>query len=196
MADYPIIADVSQQIVKILRERMCPEPIPSPNNIEVSSPTSQDVDYILGVYLYDMRLEPEMGMPPYIAKGRTQMTKAPKTYALYYMVFVNGGGQSGLKDLDVQKIIGRVAQIVEDNPTINPNQLQPWLDGDEPPIVLSQARISLEEKVRVWQVIQKPYQVALFYKAAPVFLSSEVVYEPRRVTTADFNIGVSGGKEE
>jgi hypothetical protein len=55
MADYPIIADVSQFIVKTLRDKMCPEPIPSPNNIEISSPTSQDVDYLVGVYLYDIR---------------------------------------------------------------------------------------------------------------------------------------------
>ena len=33
MADYTIIADVSSYIVKTLREKMCPEPIPSPNNI-------------------------------------------------------------------------------------------------------------------------------------------------------------------
>ena len=54
MADYPIIADVSSFIVKTLREKMCPEPIPSPNNIEISSPLSQDVDYIVGLYLYDI----------------------------------------------------------------------------------------------------------------------------------------------
>ena len=42
MADYPIIADVSQFIVETLRKKMCPEPIPSPNNIEISSPAAQD----------------------------------------------------------------------------------------------------------------------------------------------------------
>ena len=30
MADYPIIADVSSYIVRTLRQKMCPEPIPSP----------------------------------------------------------------------------------------------------------------------------------------------------------------------
>ena len=54
MADYPIIADVSNYIVRTLREKMCPEPIPSPNNIEVSTPAESDVDYILGLYLYDV----------------------------------------------------------------------------------------------------------------------------------------------
>ena len=60
MADYPIIADVSNYMVQMLRQKMCPEPIPSPNNIEVSSPAEQDVDYILGLYLYDIREEGEV----------------------------------------------------------------------------------------------------------------------------------------
>jgi hypothetical protein len=108
------------------------------------------------------------------------------------MIFINGGGQMGLKDPDVQKIIGKAAQVVNDNASVLPNQLQSWLDTQEPPIVLSQAKISLEEKVRVWQAINKPYQISLFYKAAPVFLSSEVVVETPLVTDATFGLYATG----
>ena len=178
MADYPIIADVSQFIVKTLREKMCPEPIPSPNNIEISSPTSQDVDYLVGVYLYDIREEAEVSTPRYIQKGRTQITKPPLPYSLYYMVFI--------------KIIGKIAQIVNDNNSIYPNELQNWLDVPEPPIVLSQAKISLEEKERVWRMVNKPYQISLFYRAAPVYLSSGEFINTPRVSDASFEIGVTG----
>ena len=82
MADYSIISDVSAYIVKTLRERMCPEPIPSPNNIEISSPASQDVDYIVGLYLYDIREDVEVTQPNYIRHGRVQLQKAPRPYAL------------------------------------------------------------------------------------------------------------------
>ena len=194
MADYTIISDVSQYIVKTLREKMCPEPIPSPNNIEVSSPADQDVDYIVGLYLYDIREEANVNSPPMLTKGRVQLQKPPRPYGLYYMVFINGSSQMGLKAPDIQKIIGRVAQIVNDNASVLPNQLQNWLDTQEPPIVLSQAKISLEEKVRVWQAINKPYQISLFYKAAPVFVSSEVVIDTPRVVDASFGIHVTGEK--
>ena len=196
MADYPIIADVSSHIVKIMRQKMCPEPIPSPNNIEISSPSSQDVDYIVGLYLYDIREESEMVQPRFIERGKVQLQKAPKPYGLYYMVFINGGSQMGLKAPDIQKIIGRVAQIVNDNPVFYPNDLQPWLENREPPIVLTQARISLEEKVRVWSAINKPYEISLFYKAAPVFLSSEIVVDPPRVTSAEFKVHVPDSENE
>ena len=98
----------------------------------------------------------------------------------------------GLKAPDIQKIIGRVAQIVNDNSSVLPQELQPWLDASEPPIVLSQAKMALEEKVRVWQAINKPYEISLFYKAAPVFLSSEIVVEPPRVSEASFGINLMG----
>ncbi len=194
MADYPIIADVSAFIVRTLRQKMCPEPIPSPNNIEISSPSSQDVDYILGLYLYDIREENDVTRPVTVPRGRVKLQVPPKPYSLYYMVFINGSSQMGLKAPDIQKIIGRVAQIINDNASVYPRQLQSWLEADEPPIVLSQAKISLEEKVRVWSAINKPYQISLFYKAAPVFLSSEIVVTPPRVTDASFGLYVAGGE--
>ncbi len=192
MADYPIISDVSAYIIKTLREKMCPEPIPSANNIEISSPLSQDVDYLVGLYLYDIREDLEVTGPRYIQRGRAQIAKPPRPYALYYMVFINGSGQMGLKDPDIQKIIGRIAQIVNDYSVVSPNDLQSWLETQEPPILLSQAKISLEEKVRVWQAINKPYQVSLFYRAAPVYLSSGEYINTPRVTDASFELGITG----
>ena len=192
MADYTIISDVSAYIVRTLREKMCPEPIPSPNNIEISSPADQDVDYIVGLYLYDVREESDVTQRPLMQRGMVQLQRPPRPYGLYYMVFINGASPMGLKAPDIQKIIGRAAQIVNDNSSVLPNQLQNWLDTQEPPIVLSQAKISLEEKVRVWQAINKPYQISLFYKAAPVFLSSEVVINTPRVAEASFGLHITG----
>ncbi len=195
MADYTIIADVSNYIVQTLRKKMCPEPIPSPNNIEVSSPADQDVDYIVGLYLYDIREEENVAMPNYMPTGKVRLAKSPRPYSLYYMMFLNGSGQMGLKGLDTQKIMGKAAQIVNDNNSVLPNQLQNWLDTQEPPITLTQSKISLEEKVRVWQAINKPYQVSLFYRAAPVFLSSEIVIDAPRVVDASFGLHLTGQED-
>lgn len=194
MADYTIIADVSSFICRTLREKMCPEPVPSPNNIEISSPASQDVDYIIGLYLYDVKEETVVARAPCVSAGGSKLSRPPVPYSLYYMVFINGSSQMGLKAPDIQKIIGRVAQIVSDNSAVYPHELQPWLDIREPPIVLSQAKMALDEKVRVWQAINKPYQISLFYKAAPVYVSSETVVDPPRVSEALFGIGISGGE--
>ena len=190
LADYPIIADVSNYIVRTLREKMCPESIPSPNNIEVSTPADSDVDYILGLYLYDVREEGEVAVPAMVNSGRTRLRRPSRPYSLYYMLFLNGSSQMGLKGGDVQKIIGRAAQIINDSSAVSPRTLQSWLEDDEPPIIFSPARMSLEDKVRVWSAINKPYQVSLFYKAAPVFLSSEVFADTPRVIDAEFSLNI------
>ncbi|MEG0779413.1 MAG: DUF4255 domain-containing protein [Oscillospiraceae bacterium] len=190
MADYPIIADVSSHLVQLLRSKMCPEPIPSPNNIEAASPSAQDVDYILGLYLYEIREEGEVSVPSLIGAGKTRLRRPPRPYSLYYMLFVNGSSQMGLKAGDIQKIIGRAAQVINDGNVVLPQKLQPWLDTPEPPIQFTPAKLSLEDKVRVWSAVNKPYQVSLFYKASPVFLSSEVVVETPRVTEAQFSVQV------
>ena len=192
MADYPIISDVSNYIVQLLRTKMCPEPIPSPNNIEVSSPAEQDVDYILGLYLYDIREEGEVSVPSMVGTGKTRLRRPPRPYSLYYMLFINGSSQMGLKGGDIQKIIGRAAQIVNDGNSVSPRRLQSWIEAEEPPIIFSPAKLSLEDKVRVWSAINKPYQVSLFYKASPVFLSSEIVVDSPRVTDARFTLSVCG----
>ena len=107
MADYPIIADVSNYLVKMLREKMCPEPIPSPNNIEVSSPSSQDVDYILGLYLYDIREEGEISLPtlanmveggrsPYLTAGELQAAGYSAVYFPVAPLYAAAKGVYGL----------------------------------------------------------------------------------------------------
>ena len=196
MADYSIIADTSNFLLKVLREKMCPEPIPSTNNIQISSPASQDVDYLVGVYLYDIKEEADIAHPAMIRRGSVTLQRPPRPFGLYYMVFINGGSQAGLKDLDIQKIVGKVLQIVNDNSSVSPNTLQPWLDQVEPPIVISQARLTMEEKQKVWSGVNKPYQLSLFFKASPVLVSSEVTIDTPVVTDATFKINNPLDKEE
>ena len=188
MADYSIIADVSNYIVGMLREKMCPELIPSPNNIAVTNPAEQDADYILGLYLYDIRSDGEVAMPKTMRVGMTRLQQSPKPYSLYYMVFINGSSQMGLKSSDTHKMIGRAAQIMGDRNGVRPTKLQPWLEIEEPPIIFTANNIDLEEKVRVWSAINKSYQVGLFYKVSPVFISSENIRDVHLVTEAEFNL--------
>lgn len=195
MADYSIIADISNFIVDNLRQKMCPETIPSASNIEVASPADKDSDYVLGLYFYDIRQEENVALPGMVPVGRTKRVKSPKAYSLHYMLYVNASSQMGFKAIDIQKILGRAVQVVNDNTTVLPSRLQPWLDVDEPPILISPSQIALEDKVKIWQAINKPYQVGMFYKAAPVFLSSEIVIDSPRVVDASFGIHIADSDE-
>ena len=53
MADFSIISDVSNEVLKLLRENICPELIQSPESIALAAPTDKNADFQLGLYLYD-----------------------------------------------------------------------------------------------------------------------------------------------
>lgn len=188
MADYTIIADISTHILQHLREEMCPSLITSPSGLEITSPVEQNRDCILGLYLYDIQEEGEIASPPMRRSGQTMLRRISKPYTLHYMIFVNGSAQSAMKTLDMMKVVGRAAQVINDMESIIPAKLQPWLEREDPPVTLFPSRLKLEDKVRVWQAVDKPYGLSLFYKAAPVFLSSKIAVEVPRVREASFSL--------
>lgn len=189
MAEYSIIADISKYLIGLLREKMCPELISLPAQIEIADPGDKDQDYILGLFLYHIEEEKNVALPRYQPAGQDALQQSPKPYRLHYMFFINNASRAGLKAEDAQKIIGRAAQVLGDRTEVWPDMLQPWLEVTEPPVILSQDKISLEEKFHIWQAVNQPYQVCLFYQAAPVLISSENYRKISRVTEASFAVG-------
>ena len=55
MADFSITSDVSNEVLKLLRENICPELIQSPESIALAAPTDKNADFQLGLYLYDIQ---------------------------------------------------------------------------------------------------------------------------------------------
>lgn len=189
MAEYSIIADISKYLIGLLREKMCPGLISLPAQIEIADPGDKDQDYILGLFLYHIEEEKNVALPRYQPAGQSTLQQSPKPYRLHYMFFINNASRANLKAEDAQKIIGRAAQVLGDRTEVRPDMLQPWLEVTEPPVILSQDKISLEEKFHIWQAVNQPYRVCLFYQAAPVLISSENYREISRVTEASFAVG-------
>lgn len=188
MADYSIIADVSRYLVELLRESMCPELISLPAQIDAGFPGEKNQDYILGLFLYNIEEEKNVVLPRFQQVGRMALQQSPKPYRLYYMLFINSVSQTNFKSVDAQKIIGRAAQVLGDQTEVRTDMLQPWLETLEPPVMLSQDKISLEAKFQVWQAVNQPYQLSLFYQAAPVMISSENIMDIVRVSEASFSL--------
>ncbi len=90
MADFTIFSDISFYLVDMLRENLCPEPIPQANSIQVTTPLEQDTDYLLGLYLYDLAEEKDDVVIPVMTSGKIRIQNPPRAYALYYMLFPNG----------------------------------------------------------------------------------------------------------
>lgn len=187
MAKYSIISDVSDYIVKLLKENLSPEPMLSSQTIELVSPADNNVDYTLGIFLYDIRENTEHLRVNTIPTEDNKLRRPPQSLSLYYMIYMNASAQVAVKAIDSQKILARAQQVLYDNNEITVEGLQKGLESREENLRIIPSRLTYDEKTRIWTAIDKPYQVALYYTVAPVMLSSNVVIDDIRVRSVRYN---------
>ena len=189
MASYSIIADVGSEIVKLLRDNLCPEPIQNPESI-ILCPLFEKGDYILGVHLYDIQEDGDYPQLNMIPVGEYRHRYPPVALTLFYMFIVNSQAHISSKSIDEQRILGRVIQTLYDNPVINVSRIQADAQDTDENIYISPNIMSFEDKSRVWSNsgADNPTKLALYYKAAPVLIDSTRVSRPSRVVSVGVNL--------
>jgi hypothetical protein len=177
MAAYTIISDVGEYLLKVLRGKLCPEPLINPQAIDFASPADENADYTLGIFLYDMRenLEHvELRMRP-LEDNKLQFP--PHSLTLYYMLYVNSAAQIGVKALDAQKIISKAVQVLYDLRRIDVGDFYGPLGRSEEIVGVSESRLMFDEKARIWSALNKPIQLAIYYEMTPILISSERIVD-------------------
>ena len=89
MADFSIISDVSNEVLKVLRENICPELIQSPESIALASPTDKNADFQLGLYLYDIQELREYQQMDMVRMRGNQAQYPPKPLTLFFALYIN-----------------------------------------------------------------------------------------------------------
>lgn len=181
MADFTIISDVSSEVLKLLREEICPELIQSPESIALAAPTDKNADFQMGLYLYDIQELREYQQVDMIRLTGGRAQYPPKLLTLYYAVYINSRSQMMSTPENEQRILGRVSQVLMDHAVLKGAAGK----GETAPSMTLQM-LSFEEKTRIWSVLSVPYQLGVYFQAAPVILSSRRTREFRRVVDADF----------
>ena len=101
MADYHIISDVGEALIRLLREGMVPEIIPNTEGIGMCHPSDRG-DVSLGLFLYDIRRNPDIVSTNRVAVGNDKL-KSPSLFLdLYFMI--------GIRCPD-ETVIGSIHQI-------------------------------------------------------------------------------------
>lgn len=194
MASYNIVSDISDAIVKLLREGMVPDIIPNTEGIGVCHPSDKG-DVSLGICLYDIRRNNDIDATERIAVGADKL-RSPSAYLdLYYMITAYSSSDIKFRSLEESKMLGRVIQIIEGNPVFKPE-----LYGNAFANMKFQPRIEMldidnEEKHRIWNIPDKPYKLSLFYKVYPVEIESEHITSITRVSETDFTFGQINNRE-
>ncbi len=183
MADYSIISDVSNEIVKLIRENLCPELIQSPESIMLVSPTDKNADFLVGLYLYDIQELREYRQMDLIRVRGSKAKYPDKPLNLYFTIYINTKSQIMADSENEQRIIGRILQVLMDN-TILYNTVTE--ENEEVASSLTFLTLSFEEKSKLWSGLNIPYQLALYFSVSPVLLSSRRVYNFARVLEAEY----------
>ena len=188
MANYNIVSDVGDGLVRLLREGMVPDIIPNSEGIGVCHPSDKG-DVTLGICLYDLRRNNDIDATKRIPVG-TDKLRAPSFYLdLYYMITAYSSSDIKFRTLEEAKIIGRVMQIFEGNPVMKPELYGKAFEGMKYPPRIEMLDLDNEEKHRIWNIPDQPYKLSLFYKVYPIEIESERITKITRVSETDFTFG-------
>lgn len=189
MADYSIIADTSNTVLRMLKDNLCPEPLQSPESIALAAPYDKNGDFQTGLFLYDMKeLSEYRGTAP--IRSPDNITTFPaRPMTLFYLLYLNTRAQIAAAAEMEQRIFGKAIQTVMDNSTINLTAVNPFVDETEEETRISLLGLSFEDKTKIWAALSTPYQLAVYFSASPVYLSSRREREFTRVTAASIRIG-------
>lgn len=199
MAGYSIISDVSGGLLKTLRRDLCPEPIQSPESIQLASPADKNADFQLGLYLYDFKELGECRVSAQTQRPGNLRQFPPRPLTLSYLLFLNSKAQI-VAGADVeQRVLGRALQTLSDNPSVELSKLHSFQDSADADAAITFLSLSFDDKTKIWSSLSVPYQIAVYFSVAPVLLSStrsESFTRVRESTVTLHQREASGGRRE
>jgi hypothetical protein len=184
MADYSIIADFGNEIVKLMRDNLCPELVQNPESILLCPPFEKG-EYLLGIHLYDIQTDGYYPQNEMVNIGEKQQRFPPMPVTLFYMFTVNTTTNIASKSIVEQRILCRVMQVLHDNSVFEISDIQPGAETSDEAISLSPHFLTYEDKSRIWSNSGSgsTSKLALYYKAAPILIDSTRISQPERVTS-------------
>ena len=178
MPGYSVIADASETLVASINAALL---VLDPNNppravihdfagnISTNPPS-------MVLFLYEVAQDATTRNRPPLREdvpGGVLMTKPPLPLVLRYLLTAFAGDR-----VTEQRMLARTMQALYDRPI----KLGPDLVGDAAPIGLAGsnvvlkvhlAMLTLEERTRVWQSIQRPYRLSVIYEVRLAELDAE-----------------------
>ncbi len=186
MAEFSIIADVSNAVLKMLRDNVCPEPVQVPEAVLLTPPTDKNSDFQLGIFLYDIKDLGEFRSSVQTRNGNTKQNP-DRPLSLCYMLFLNSKAQMTIGAETEQRILGRSLQALMDNPFIDVSLAHPYRTNDTANAAITLLNLTFDDKSKIWSSLSLPYQVGIFFQISPVMLSSRKTSEFVRVKSLEFN---------
>jgi hypothetical protein len=187
MAEYSIIADVSQLIVKQLQRLLVPDIVAGNDRVGLCSPSDRN-DIAMGIFLYDVAESEDIRRSTLSTGGLSNKLKFPPIYMdLFYMMTPYFTGNVRYKTASEQEALGKIIQFYHDYPLIPIDDINNE-DADGIDLRVELLRLNIEEKSKIWIFPDEPYRTSLFYRVSPVMIGSSRYRDITRVSHAEISV--------
>ena len=169
---------ISQLLCQILQDELFPSMLSSKEDVSIVTAYEEGKEYKIGIMLYDIN-DNALSSNMFIDEGNT-LRYASKNIELSYLIYLNMtstfGGSNALLQ---QRLLTKILQVIYDHPCIEikPQSVSIFLE-----------KLTIEDKIRIWQSFSKPLQPAIYIKASPVCIPSTRTKEIHRVQTVEHTI--------
>lgn len=191
MADYTMIADVSEKMVELLQRELVPKHVSGKDGIALCSPADKS-DVTLGLFLFDIRESEEIRRSSMVSDGMNKLQYPPIYLNLYYMITAYTTGDVRFRTISEERILGKVIQYFHDYPLISIDDIAPT-DESGVDLRIEMLRLNVEQKSKIWNFPNVPYRTSVFYKVAPIAISSARSKEVTRVRRVEINVDAKRG---
>lgn len=185
MANFSIVADIGEGLIRLLRAEMVPDLISNSEGIGLCSPADHG-DMSLGLHLYDIRESEEIVGEGMRLAGEAAQRFPSKFLSLYYMVTAYSASDIKFRAAQEQRILGKVFQVFMDHPVLDEEYLGDGGKRMTYPVRLELLKLENEEKVKLWNFPDTAYKLSLFYRVSPIELESTRLKKAARVVSAEF----------
>jgi len=138
----------------------------------------------LSVWLYRLARDEQLLNQPPRRVGFEQLQPNPLPLRLHYLMtpIVTNTSPNDTPELE-HLILGKVLQIFNDHPVLSGVDLRDDLTGTTTDLFVRLEPQSLEEITRVWDALERSYQLCVSYEVSVVMIESDL--EVRDVTPVD-----------
>lgn len=169
MADFTAIADVSHTLVDLLTQGL--SSLGTAVRLE-DLQTAPSTSNLLTLFLFQIREDgPTRNRPVEVRTTGTQTTiqNPPLALTVHYLLTPWAAKQE-----DNQRILGQAMQTLHDSAIITGPALRGSLSPGNEALHVALMPLSLEDQLRVWSGLNKPYRLSLHYEIRVVRIASQV----------------------
>jgi hypothetical protein len=137
----------------------------------------------LSVWLYRVERDEQRVNQPPRRIGPSRIEPTPLPLRLHYLITPIVNLENAESPSTEQTILGRVLQALHDRPVLRGADLQGDLAGTQAELTARLEALGLEEIARVWEALERSYQLSVSYEVGVVYIQSQ--REPEAVSPVE-----------